>query len=58
MSHWVQKEHNISYMQSYKSLPDINSFCMDDDLQGHTYKIRVENKTNGKIPHIITYFPT
>jgi hypothetical protein len=56
----IKKEHNISYMQSYKSLPDINSFCMDDDLQGHTYKIKVENKTvNGKnvsnITHILSY---
>ena len=56
----IKKEHNISYMQSYKSLPDINSFCMDDDQQGHTYKIKVENKTvNGKnvsnITHILSY---
>ena len=56
----IKKEHNISYMQSYKSLPDINSFCMDDDLQGHTYKIKVENKAvNGKnvsnITHILSY---
>ena len=56
----IKKEHNISYMQSYKSLPDINSFCMDDDLQGQTYKIKVENRAvNGKnvsnITHILSY---
>ena len=56
----IKKEHNISYMQSYKSLPDINSFCMYDDLQGHTYKIKVENRAvNGKnvsnITHILSY---
>tara|TARA_Y100001972_G_C7636549_1_gene319633 strand:- start:725 stop:1195 length:471 start_codon:yes stop_codon:yes gene_type:complete len=56
----IKKEHNINAMQSYRALPDIESFCMGDDLQGHTYKIKVENKTvNGKtvsnITHVFSY---
>ena len=56
----ITKHHGISEIQSYKVLPDITSFCIDDDFKGETYSIKVENKTvNGKrvsnVTHIFSH---
>ena len=56
----ISKRHGISELQSYKSLPDIKSFCDDESLNHEPYSIKVENKTvNGKtvsnITHIFSY---
>ena len=58
----VQKEDGISEIQSFRSLPTIESFCFRDepDFKREPYSIRVENKTvNGKrvsnITHVFSY---
>ena len=58
----VQKEDGISEIQSFRTLPTIESFCFRDepDFKREPYSIRVENKSvNGKrvsnITHVYSY---
>ena len=56
----ITAENNISNLESYKTLPDMNSFCFSKDFKGSVYKIKVENKIVNKkrvsnVTHIFSY---
>ena len=56
----ITKQHNISELESFKALPDMETFCFSKEFKGEPYSIRVENKSvNGKrvsnITHVYSY---
>ena len=56
----ITKQHNISVIESYKSLPEMETFLFHKDFKGEPYSIKVENKSvNSKrvsnITHVWSY---